>query len=73
MMPVVVDFVYRQDDGAIDLPQLAREFSRFYVGRLYARETLSQKQRELCAVAALAVLNYQEELAIHAGAASPFR
>jgi 4-carboxymuconolactone decarboxylase len=50
-------------------PQLAREFSRFYVGRLYARETLSQKQRELCAVAALTVLNYQEELAIHAGAA----
>src|SRR5688500_667078 len=50
-------------------PELAREFSRFYVGRLYARETLSQKQRELCAVAALAVLNYQEELAIHAGAA----
>jgi 4-carboxymuconolactone decarboxylase len=50
-------------------PELAREFSRFYVGRLYAREVLPQKQRELCAVAALAVLNYQEELAIHAGAA----
>ena len=50
-------------------PELAREFSRFYVGRLYAREVISQKQRELCAVAALAVLNYQEELAIHAGAA----
>lgn len=50
-------------------PALAREFSRFYVGRLYAREKISQKQRELCAVAALAVLNYQEELAIHAGAA----
>ncbi len=50
-------------------PDLAREFSRFYVGRLYSREVISQKQRELCAVAALAVLNYQEELAIHAGAA----
>jgi 4-carboxymuconolactone decarboxylase len=50
-------------------PELAREFSRFYVGRLYSREVISQKQRELCAVAALAVLNYQEELAIHAGAA----
>jgi len=50
-------------------PELAREFSRFYVGRLYARETISQKQRELCAVAALTVLNFQEELAIHAGAA----
>jgi len=50
-------------------PDLAREFSRFYVGRLYAREVIPQKQRELCAVAALTVLNYQEELAIHAGAA----
>jgi 4-carboxymuconolactone decarboxylase len=50
-------------------PELAREFSRFFVGRLYSREVISQKQRELCAVAALAVLNYQEELAIHAGAA----
>ena len=50
-------------------PDLAREFSRFYVGRLYSREVISQKQREMCAVAALAVLNYQEELAIHAGAA----
>lgn len=50
-------------------PELAREFSRFFVGRLYAREVIPQKQRELCAVAALAVLNYQEELAIHAGAA----
>jgi 4-carboxymuconolactone decarboxylase len=50
-------------------PELAREFSRFFVGRLYSREVISQKQRELCAVAALAVLNSQEELAIHAGAA----
>ena len=50
-------------------PELAREFSRFYVGRLYARETLTQRERELCAVAALTVLNFQEELAIHAGAA----
>lgn len=50
-------------------PELAREFSRFFVGHLYSREVISQKQRELCAVAALAVLNYQEELAIHAGAA----
>ena len=41
-------------------PELAREFSRFFVGRLYAREVLSQKQRELCAVAALTVRNYQE-------------
>jgi 4-carboxymuconolactone decarboxylase len=62
------------DEGAYALwrgfnPELAREFSRFYVGRLYARETISQKQRELCAVAALTVLNYPEELAVHAEAA----
>jgi 4-carboxymuconolactone decarboxylase len=50
-------------------PELAREFSRFFVGRLYAREVISQKQREMCAVAALTVLDFQEELAIHAGAA----
>jgi len=50
-------------------PELAREFSRFYVGRLYAREVLTQRERELCAVAALTVLNFQEELAIHTGAA----
>ena len=61
-------------EGAYDLwrafnPELAREFSRFFVGRLYARDVISQKQRELCAVAALTVLNYQEELAIHTGAA----
>jgi hypothetical protein len=34
-------------------PELARHMSLFYTGRLYAREVLSQKQRELCAVAAL--------------------
>ena len=50
-------------------PELAREFSRFFVGRLYAREVISQKEREMCAVAALTVLDFQEELAIHAGAA----
>ena len=36
-------------------PELAKHFSRFFVGRLYAREVLSQKQRELCAVGALTV------------------
>jgi 4-carboxymuconolactone decarboxylase len=50
-------------------PELAREFSRFFVGRLYSREVISQKEREMCAVAALTVLDFQEELAIHAGAA----
>jgi len=50
-------------------PELARQFSLFFTGRLYAREVLSQKQRELCAVAALAVRNFQEELRLHIDAA----
>jgi 4-carboxymuconolactone decarboxylase len=56
--------LWRQFDS-----ELAKEFSRFFVGRLYAREVLSQKQRELCAVAALTVSNLQEELQIHCHAA----
>lgn len=50
-------------------PELARQFSMFFTGRLYAREVLTQKQRELCAIAALAVTNYQAELEIHCHAA----
>ena len=50
-------------------PELARQFSMFFTGRLYAREVLTQKQRELCAIAALAVTNYQFELEIHCHAA----
>lgn len=50
-------------------PELAREFSLFFTGRLYAREVISQKQRELCAIAALTVLNFQEELHVHCYAA----
>ncbi len=50
-------------------PELARQFSMFVTGRLYAREVLSQKERELCAVAALAVLNFWDELRIHCVAA----
>jgi 4-carboxymuconolactone decarboxylase len=50
-------------------PELAREFSMFLTGGLYAREVLSQKERELCAVAALTVRNFQDELKIHCGAA----
>ena len=41
----------------------------FYTGRLYSREVLSQKQRELCAVAALTVLNREDELRLHVHAA----
>jgi len=48
---------------------LAKEISTFYTGRLYSREVLSQKQRELCAVAALTVLNRAEELRLHIHAA----
>jgi len=64
----------RRGEGAYALwklfdPELAREFSRFFVGRLYSREVISLKQRQLCTVAALAVLNYPEELAIHINAA----
>ena len=50
-------------------PELAKQFSMFYVGRLYSREVLTQKQRELCAVAALAVRGFYEELHIHCHAA----
>jgi len=50
-------------------PELAKQFSLFFTGRLYAREVLSQQQRELCAVAALAARNFQEELRLHCHAA----
>ena len=50
-------------------PELAKQLSLFYTGRLHSREVLSQKQRELCTVAALAVLNYQHELSLHCNAA----
>jgi len=48
---------------------LARQISLFFTGRLYAREVISQKQRELCAVAALTVLQRLEELRMHIDAA----
>lgn len=50
-------------------PELARELSLFFTGRLYSRQVLSHKQRELCAVAALTVRHYEEELAKHVNAA----
>ena len=50
-------------------PELAKHISMFYTGRLYAREVISQKQRELCAVASLTVLNMGEELRAHIKAA----
>jgi 4-carboxymuconolactone decarboxylase len=48
---------------------LARELSLFFTGTLYSREVLSQKQRELCAVAALTALHRPHELRAHLHAA----
>jgi 4-carboxymuconolactone decarboxylase len=49
--------------------ELARELSTFFTGKLYSREVISQKQRELCAVASLTVLNRTNELRAHIHAA----
>ena len=48
---------------------LARELSMFFTGKLYSREVISQKQRELCAVASLTVLHRPHELHAHVHAA----
>jgi 4-carboxymuconolactone decarboxylase len=48
---------------------LARELSMFFTGTLYSREVISQKQRELCAVASLTVLNRRHEVRAHLHAA----
>ena len=61
-------------EGVYDLwrqfdPELARHISMFFTGRLYAREVLPHKVRELCAVGALTVLNRTEELRLHIQAA----
>jgi alkylhydroperoxidase/carboxymuconolactone decarboxylase family protein YurZ len=48
---------------------LARDLSLFYTGVLYSREVISQKQRELCAVASLTVLHRPQELHVHIHAA----
>ena len=50
-------------------PDLARQLSMFFAGTLYSREVISQKQRELCAVASLTVLHRPKELGIHIQAA----
>jgi 4-carboxymuconolactone decarboxylase len=47
----------------------AFQLSTFFTARLYAREVISQKQRELCAVAVLTVLHMPEELRAHIKAA----
>jgi 4-carboxymuconolactone decarboxylase len=48
---------------------LARDLSLFFTGVLYSREVISQKQRELCAVASLTVLHRPQELHVHVHAA----
>ena len=48
---------------------LARELSLFFTGVMYSREVISQKQRELCAVASLTVLHRPRELRAHLHAA----
>lgn len=64
----------KMGEGVYDLwrkfdPELARQISMFFTGRLYAREVLPQKVRELCAVAALTALNRTDELRLHIQAA----
>ena len=49
--------------------ELARDLSMFFTGTLYSREVISQKQRELCAVASLTVLNRRNEARAHIHAA----
>src|SRR5438132_11359803 len=48
---------------------LARELSLFFTGVLYSREVIPQKQRELCAVAALTALHRPNEVRAHIHAA----
>jgi 4-carboxymuconolactone decarboxylase len=49
--------------------ELARELSMFFTGKLYSREVISQRDRELCAVASLTVLHRPRELRAHVHAA----
>lgn len=45
--------------------ELAKEISMFYTGKLYAREKIPHRTRQLAAVAALTVLERTEELKMH--------
>jgi 4-carboxymuconolactone decarboxylase len=45
--------------------ELAKEISLFYTGKLYAREKIPHRTRQLAAVAALTVLERTEELKFH--------
>ncbi len=48
--------------GYFDIPS---DFINHVFGNLYARDVLTQRERELCAVAALCVLNRTNELKSH--------
>ena len=50
-------------------PGLAKDFSLFITGRMYAREKLPHPTRQLVTVAALTVLGRTEELKLHLQAA----
>ena len=45
--------------------ELAKEVSLFFTGKLYAREKIPHKTRQLVTVAALTVLERSEELRLH--------
>jgi 4-carboxymuconolactone decarboxylase len=45
--------------------ELAKDLSLFITGRMYAREKISHKTRQLITVAALTVLSRLEELQLH--------
>ena len=49
--------------------ELAKEFSLFITGRLYAREKLDHKTRQLVTISALTVLSRPDELRLHIQAA----
>jgi 4-carboxymuconolactone decarboxylase len=49
--------------------ELAKEISMFYTGKLYARERVPHRIRQLVTVAALTVLERSEELKLHLHAA----
>jgi len=50
-------------------PELAREFSLFITGRLYARERIPHTTRQLVTIAALTALGRPDELRLHIQAA----
>ncbi|MGE0828885.1 MAG: carboxymuconolactone decarboxylase family protein [Hyphomonadaceae bacterium] len=66
--PVDMSVTSFPDWVALD-EDLAIKVSEFFVGGLYQREVLSQRERELCAVAALTAIRAEDELRAHIRAA----